>query len=313
MRRLLLSTWVFLSLVSGRSFGALSDVTHQTMAEVVKIAQLISAVQPYLDDTKLMEYGLGIYRASKRYDIDPAILISITQQETGFRENLPEGRAGEIGICQIRKMWLKHPQFRKEFGTRSIKDLKKPAKSFLFAAWLLRDLKSRVATSRTLPFWSYYNSVKFENRFKYFLLVNRNIATLRKYTANQRAAEAKLVDAPATTTPKAGIDEAQQTDMQPSPAGTTAAAAVPSRAPATKSKTPGTVPSGRWISDAMEKLKEGKQPKTGQVPGNESAPQPANSDRQASNAPAGSPLLRAASAANLGVVDDSRLEAALQD
>ena len=162
--------------------GNLSDITQQTMSEVVKIARAISVVQPRLDEAKYIEYALGIYRASRRYEIDSDVLIAIAQQETGFRENLPEGAAGEIGICQIRKQWLKSKLFRDEFDRPTLKDLKHPAKNFMMAALILRDLKQSV-TSKTLPYWSYYNARKFENRFKYFLLVNRNIAALRRYAA----------------------------------------------------------------------------------------------------------------------------------
>lgn len=162
--------------------GELSDFTQATMAEVVKIARAISVVQPYLDETKYIEYALGIYRAARRYDVDPNVLIAIGQTETAFRENLPEGGAGEWGICQIRKLWLGNKQFRAEFGRQTAKDLRHPAKNFLFAAWILRDLKDSV-TSKTLPYWSFYNARKFENRFKYFLLVNKNLSTLRRYDA----------------------------------------------------------------------------------------------------------------------------------
>lgn len=173
-----------LALLTGYSYARPSEITTQTMKEVVKIAKAISVVNPRLQEAKYVEYGLGIYRAWKRYDIEPAILIAIAQQETGFRENLPEGGAGEWGITQIRKNWLQNAKFKAEFPGATEADLKKPSKSFLMAAWILRDLR-KTASSRTLPFWSYYNAVRFENRFKYFLLVNRNISALQKHAASQ--------------------------------------------------------------------------------------------------------------------------------
>lgn len=163
------------------------ELTHQTLAEVVKVARAIKAVQPYLGETKLMEYGLGIYRASLKYEIDVAVLIAIHQQETAFRENLPEGRAGEHGISQIRKMWLKQAAFKKHFHNPTLKDLHNPAKSFMMAAWILRDLKDRCSKGKSLPYWSYYNAVRFENRFKYYVAVNRNLSILHKYQQNLEA------------------------------------------------------------------------------------------------------------------------------
>ncbi len=177
-----LGLFTFLLLISLLAHGIESETfTQQTLSDVVSVARAIKAVQPYLGETKLMEYGLGILRASKKFEIDASVLIAITQQETAFRPNLPEGRAGEHGICQIRKMWLKQPAFKREFKNPTIADLHRPAKSFLMAAWILKDLKSRVSNHKTLPWWSYYNAVRFENRFKYYVAVNRNFAKLRKF------------------------------------------------------------------------------------------------------------------------------------
>jgi hypothetical protein len=160
--------------------GTLRDLTAGQMQDVVQIARLIAFVQPGLSISKYFEYAYGIHVASETYAIDPVLLIAITHQETSFRENLPEGRAGELGICQIRKIWLRHRDFRKEFGNATLDDLRSPSKSFLFAAWILRDLKNIGRSSRTLPYWCYYNSVMFENRLKYFVSVNRTLVTLKR-------------------------------------------------------------------------------------------------------------------------------------
>jgi hypothetical protein len=174
MFRFLIFIWSVFSLDKVQAVSA-----EPAMGEVLKIARAISVVQPYLENSKYIEYALGIRRAAQKYGVEPSVLIAITQQESGFRENLREGRAGEIGICQIIKSWLLNPRFIREFGNVSKWDLRRPAKSFLYAAWILRNLKAE-AISRTLPYWSYYNSKHFEARLKYFLRVNRNIAMLRK-------------------------------------------------------------------------------------------------------------------------------------
>jgi len=155
------------------------NLKHGEMKDVVKIARAISVVRPNLEDAKYLEYGLGIYRASRRYNVEPSVLIAITQQETGFREGLPEGKAGELGICQILKNWLKNPRFRAEFRNAREKDFASPAKSFMFSAWILSDLKNRITTG-SLPYWSFYNANKFHNRFKYFMAVNRYVAALKR-------------------------------------------------------------------------------------------------------------------------------------
>lgn len=193
------------SAVSARAL----DLNYPQMVEVLKLAKAINAVNPRLEDSKYIEYAVGIYRASQKYSIDPRVMIAIAQQETGFRENLPEGAAGEIGICQIRKMWLKNPKFKVEFKKQTIKDMHKPAKSFMFAAWILKNLKDSSSTSGTLPFWSFYNAVKFEPRFKYFLAVNRNIATLRRHEPTIEAEPAMALN-----TGKPQIEEAVDTEVE---------------------------------------------------------------------------------------------------
>ncbi len=167
----------FFVLTSGLALATPSK--EDTMQEVLKVAHGISVVQPNLSDAEYVSLAIGIHRAAKRYGIHPSVLISITQQESGFRANLPEGPAGEIGICQILKSWLRNPKLVKHFGRMTIAELKKPATSFKVAAWILADLKDS-SLSGPLPFWSFYNSREFKNRFKYFLKVTRNLSNLRK-------------------------------------------------------------------------------------------------------------------------------------
>lgn len=179
MGRTILKFVLLASLLPLKIQASVLDLSQQAMKDVVKIARAINVVQPRLDDGKYLEYALGIYRASMKYNIEPSVLIAITQQETGFREGLPEGAAGEQGICQILKSWLNNPKFKAEFKTATLKDFKKTSKSFMFAAWILLDLKKRI-TSGSLPYWSFYNANKFHNRFKYFLYVNKYVAMLKK-------------------------------------------------------------------------------------------------------------------------------------
>lgn len=176
------------------------------MRQVLGIAKGIIAVQPFLPNARYVEYAMGIYRAAQRYQIEPKLLIAIAQQESGFRDNLPEGKAGELGICQILKQWRENDRFREEFGEVSTDDLKKPAKSFLYAAWILKGLREDTAHS-ALPYWSYYNSTQFSNRLKYYLHVNKRLALLKKkapeiyHLAAPAAAERMIAAAAPAPTP----------------------------------------------------------------------------------------------------------------
>lgn len=155
------------------------SLEHHEMREILDLAKRIHKLQPGLDEGKYLEYATGIYRATKKFDIDPDLLIAITKQETGFRENLPEGAAGEIGICQIRKMWIAQSGFRASFPKAKTKDLHRPAKSFLYAAWILNELK-KSSKQGMIPYWSFYNARKLEPRIRYYTAVNRHLSALNQ-------------------------------------------------------------------------------------------------------------------------------------
>lgn len=270
------------------------NFSSEDMLAILTIGRAIHALAPSLDETKYMEYSVGIFKASRKYRIDPTVMVAIAMQETGFREDLPEGKAGERGICQIRKMWLKNPKFIKEFRTQTIDDLDKPSKNFMFSAWILRDLKNSVSKG-SLPFWSYYNSVRFENRFKYFLAVNRNIATLLRHeiaqneiavadAAAQEAARSRLslmpprnVAAPAQAsivpmlapTPSRVINAQKPAVVAERPAPVKQAPAVvqkPRVEQVKRADFSGDVQDlvtegGHWIPDAMQRLQKQKEEK----------------------------------------------------
>lgn len=146
--------------------------------EVLAVKKAIRAVQPMMAPIRVDTYSQTIAQAAANYGIDPYILVAITDQESAFRENLPEGKMGEIGVNQIRKGWLKNQYFRAEFKRVNIKDLNNSAKSFFYAAWIIADLKKHDKPS-TLPYWSRYNSPKFEHRQRYFQFVNRKLMKIR--------------------------------------------------------------------------------------------------------------------------------------
>ena len=152
-------------------------LTQEQFPEVTKVAQAIAVLHPHLGQSKKFQYALGIVKASLKYAIDPFVIVAITHQETTFRENLPEGKAGEIGICQIQKYWLTNARFRSEFKKATVRDLKNPSRSFMFAAWILNNLKER---EDSLPYWSFYNSMTYKHRLKYFHRVKRNIAAIQR-------------------------------------------------------------------------------------------------------------------------------------
>jgi len=171
---------IFLSTQSfGQTIAPQEQETARAMADVVKIAHAISIIRPRLEEPKYFEYALGIYRASKKYDIRPGLIIAIAHQESSFQERLPEGKAGELGITQVLKSWVNNPKFRREFPNATERSFRKPAESFLYTAWILAELKKHEAPG-TLPFWSFYNARQFKHRIKYFVRVNKHMSKLKK-------------------------------------------------------------------------------------------------------------------------------------
>lgn len=177
--RTVVAIWALISCLSHGALG-LSHLSRAEMQAVLNLAKSISHLQPKLSESKSVEYALGIYQAARKYSLEPGLLVAITHQETSFREDLPEGAAGEIGICQIRKAWVENKKFRDEFPTASVRDLGNPAKSFQFAAWILADLKESTRKGDPAPWWTYYNARKLRNRFKYYALVDKKLHRIKK-------------------------------------------------------------------------------------------------------------------------------------
>lgn len=162
------------------------DLNGDAVMIVKRLKRQIKLVQPFLKEKKYTEYAVGIYRASLRYGIAPHTLIAIIKQESAFRENLPEGKAGELGIAQIRKNWIQNPHFRREFKRATIADLHSPAWSFMFAAWILKDLRTSVRQSQT-PYWTFYNSRALKHRMAYLKRVGRYLSAIETGTPVYRA------------------------------------------------------------------------------------------------------------------------------
>lgn len=144
------------------------------LKQVYSVAKAISRIQPYLSDAKYLSYAHGIYQAAAEFDLNPLVLVAIIQKESSFREGLPEGAAGELGICQIRKNWLENEKFRTYFQDADEQQFETPRQAFRFAAWILADLK-KSRKNGELPYWTFYNSPVKTHRMNYYVRVQRSI------------------------------------------------------------------------------------------------------------------------------------------
>ncbi len=170
MKRLIL-LFILLGLIQVLPAAAEPDMS------VEQIERAILWVKPSMENKRISLYAKAISKASKQFRIDPVTLIAIAHQESSFRENLPMGKAGELGMLQIRRNWIKNPKFLKAFKKVREQDLKNPEKAFSYAAWILRDLRKSNRSGK-LPFWTYYNARKFENRLRYYLRVKRHLTAI---------------------------------------------------------------------------------------------------------------------------------------
>jgi len=158
---------------------------------LTNIQNAIKWVKPQLKEVKIERYAKAIQKAALKFSVDPLTLVVIAHQESSFRENLPEGPAGEIGMLQIRKSWIQNPQLRKKFKNAQVSDLKSPEKSFEIAAWILSDLK-RSRKYGKLPFWTFYNARKLSNRLQYYVRVKRHLAAIENQHKRLKGTEVNL-------------------------------------------------------------------------------------------------------------------------
>lgn len=164
---------------------------HLNPRGLKNIQNAIKGVKPRLEDSKVERYANAIQKAANKFGIDPLTLVVIAHQESSFRENLPEGPAGELGMLQIRKNWIENPKLKRQFKNIKVGDLKNPERAFEIAAWILSDLK-RSRGKGKLPFWTYYNAKKLKNRLQYYVRVKRHLAAIETQKKKLISQEVKL-------------------------------------------------------------------------------------------------------------------------
>lgn len=150
-------------------------------------------LNPSMHSSKVELFAGYIKAASERYDVDPTILVAISFQESSFRENLPEGAAGELGVCQVQKYWVYDPRFIREFGWIQEQHLASSEFNYLAAAWILDQVRTQYGDNdATTPYWSYYNSVTPRYRVAYFKRVMRHLSKLSLYDVKESKTRRKV-------------------------------------------------------------------------------------------------------------------------
>ncbi|MBY0414864.1 MAG: transglycosylase SLT domain-containing protein [Bdellovibrionales bacterium] len=87
--------------VMPKSIGRRKVLGHN----IAMISKMIKAVQPDLKDKKREEIAKALYVASKKYSVDPKIMIAIIATESNFN-NAAVSVSGDISLAQINtKVW----------------------------------------------------------------------------------------------------------------------------------------------------------------------------------------------------------------
>ena len=72
---------------------------------VSTISKMIAAVQPEISDKKREIISLALYQTSKKFQIDPKLMVAIISTESGF-DNTVVSTSGDLSLAQINtKVW----------------------------------------------------------------------------------------------------------------------------------------------------------------------------------------------------------------
>ena len=140
------------------------------------IAKMIEVVQPNIKAKKRSEIALALYQASKKYSVDPKIMVAIIATESNFN-NAAVSVSGDISLAQINtKVW--DVEFnRLGLGKIDKKLLKKDeAYALNKMAKILSILKSRHA--KDAKWYAVYHSKTKKFKNAYDVKVQKQLRTI---------------------------------------------------------------------------------------------------------------------------------------
>jgi soluble lytic murein transglycosylase len=93
-----------------------------------------------------------IFAAATRYGVDPTLIKAVVWRESRFNPKV-RGRAGEIGLMQIRKDAAEEWAKAEKLPTFSHPEIFDPGKNTMAGAWYLRKLLARYSkTDNPMPY-----------------------------------------------------------------------------------------------------------------------------------------------------------------
>lgn len=167
MKTLLVTIIVAITLFRSSEASPKSDskvvLNHK---EVRSIAKMIKAIKPNLNDYKALQIANNLFNTSKKYKLDPKVMIAIIDTESDF-DNTKISTTGDLSLAQINTaVWNKELKRMKLPGIDS-KLLKTDEKYALNQmAMILSILKNRHAKKDGIWYARYHSHTKkFKNLY----------------------------------------------------------------------------------------------------------------------------------------------------
>jgi hypothetical protein len=115
-----LFTSLFSTAAISKSYTKKQIYDHHTKV----ISKMIKAVQPQMSLKKRNQIALKLYKASRKFSVDPKIMVAIISTESSFRNNVVSS-TGDISLAQINTVVWDKEFARLGLGKIDIKLLKK--------------------------------------------------------------------------------------------------------------------------------------------------------------------------------------------
>lgn len=177
---------ITLFIIIGSLFGTtnaapkLAEVNVNEFNQVKKISKMIKAIKPQINEYKSLKIAHTLYNTSKKYNVDPKIMIAIIDTESDF-DNTKISTTGDLSMAQINTdIWNKELKRMKlpEIDSKKLKTDEHYALNQM--AMILSILKTRHSQKDGIWYARYHSHTK---KFKkvYFAKVDlrmRKIASV---------------------------------------------------------------------------------------------------------------------------------------
>jgi hypothetical protein len=177
----IIMTIIFISLISTSTWSKNFGVNDVARNKVNLISKMIKKIQPMLDKNDRNRIAYSLYVTSKKYKIDPKLMIAIIGTESDFK-NEKVSTTGDLSLAQINTAVWNKEFLRLGLDKLNPKRLKKDENYALSKmAVILNILKARHAKNDTQWFARYHSqtkkyknlySLKVEKRMRMIASVN---------------------------------------------------------------------------------------------------------------------------------------------